>query len=121
MRPLYIAFIGPDHRQTRINLRQFAEDNAEQVFRFDDRAGRVFLRDGGVVEAVPEERGRLLGRVYDQVIIADDRRMLTLAKRTEALACLLHTCKRSKVPGEFIFQFYDTDAEKPQRREGATS
>lgn len=115
MKPLKIAFIGYDHRQTRICLRQFAEDNAEQVLRFDDQVGRLFLLDGTVVEAIPSAQERLLGRCYDQVVIADDRRMLTLAKRTEALACLLHTCERSNVPEEFIFQFYDTDAEQPRK------
>ena len=114
--PLKIAFIGYDTRWTREYLRQLAKDNAEQVSTLDDDRGRLYLKDGGIIEAVPSDIGRRDGVRYDQVIIAEGQRMETRRKRVEDLEYLHHVTMMSAVPEDYRFLCYNTDAMPPQNK-----
>lgn len=107
---LNIAFLGWDAAQTDRYLSQMAEDNADQVDRYDRRQGRLKLTDG--TEIINAYRiGKIHGRKYDQVILADDRRMEIMEHHRKDIAELLARCQSSIIPEEFHLQFYDIDEE----------
>lgn len=112
MKPLILAFVGFNEEQTRAHFRQFAEDNAEQVHAANLEQGWIRLYDGTVILRVSaEEKVRLWGVRFDQIILADDRRMMIWKERRHLLRLLnLAAARRSNVPQEFRFQVYDVDA-----------
>lgn len=87
------------------------EDNADQVDRYDRRQGHLKLTDG--TEIINAYRiGKIHGRRYDQVILADDRRREIMEHHRKDIAELLRRCQSSIIPEEFHLQFYDIDAEE---------
>lgn len=105
-----IVFLGWDARQTDQYLSQMAMDNADQVDRYDRLQGRLKLTDG--TEIINAYRiGKIHGRKYDQVILADDRRMEIMEHHRNDIAELLRRCQSSIIPEEFHLQFYDIDEE----------
>lgn len=109
--PLKIAFIGYNDRLTADYFRQFALDNHEAVLHFDGRRGRITLYDGTTIQAISRPMAFLDGVRYDQVILADDRRLLLLYTRREEMSWLRHVTSYTEIPEEFRFQVYDIDAE----------
>lgn len=108
---LNIAFIGYDERLTRIYFEDLAVVNADQVLRFDRRKGQILLRDGTQITLVSPDPCFLQSRQFDQVIVADDRRLEIFFKRRPELKELARRMDRSPVPEEFRWLFYDLDAE----------
>ena len=105
-----IVFLGWDAAQTDRYLSQMAEDNADQVDRYDRRQGLLKLKDG--TEIINAYRiGKIHGRKYDQVILADDRRREIMEHNRKDIAELLRRCQSSIIPEEFHLQFYDIDEE----------
>jgi hypothetical protein len=114
MQPLKIAFIGYDAKQTSRYFEQFAVDNVEQVRRFDRQRGYITLKDGTEIKSMAYIDTRAMdGRRFDQVIIADDRRLEILRRRCAELRVLDSCCSCSDVPAEYRYQHYDLDAEVP--------
>lgn len=112
--PLKIVFLGFSATLTCLYLGQMASDNAEQVARYDRRDGRLVLRDGTeIINAYSIGLDFLEGRRFDQVILADDRRMEIKKRHRGVIAELLGRCGCSIVPEEFRLQIYDTDEEAP--------
>ena len=113
---LKIAFLGWDARLTARYLEQLAMDNVERVSRYNPDRGFLALKDGTEI-IIPRIIGLncLDGRRFDQVILADDRRMKIKEHPRHAIAVLLNSCSRSIVPEEFRLQIYDIDAEAPAR------
>lgn len=109
---LKIAFIGYDERCTRQAFEQFAHDNRDQVVQFLKICGVIRLKDGTRIERFTGIRPK--GRRYDQIIIADDRRMNILATRAWELGELLKCSAGSVVPEMFRFCIYDMDAGKEE-------
>lgn len=111
---LKIAFIGFNAKQTHSALLQLAVDNADQVKRFERRQGRIVLKDGTEILAVPAaDPAWLHGRRFDQIIIADDWRLMIMEHLREELRALGWCCQHSVVPDEYRLQIYDMDAEVP--------
>ena len=109
---LKIVFLGWDRRQTDRYMRQMAKDNAEQVARYDRRSGRLALRDGTeIINAYTIRSPK--GQRFDQVILADDRRMEILEHHRLDIAELLARCMSSPIPLEYQLQIYDLDEEDP--------
>lgn len=106
-----IAFIGYNEEQTRRGLEDLAVVNADQVARFDRRNGYILLRDGTRITRVLPTPQFYQARHFDQVIIADDRRMGVLRRRFPELCALDDCMRRSIVPEEFRWCIYDLDAE----------
>lgn len=105
-----IAFIGYNERQTNARFIELAACNADQVKLTDWRRGRIVLFDGTEIIRVSSDPVFLHGRYFDQVIIADDRRLAILFRRGPELRALEMCCARSEVPEEFRWQFFDLDA-----------
>lgn len=116
IRPLEIAFMGRNLNVTNLFLRQFAEDNEEQVAH--KQRGRLILKDGTRIEAISPAmvRAGFDGRRYDQLILADDARGKiedAAAREIEVVRwCALHC---SSVPEEFQILRYNADAQAPPR------
>ena len=109
-----IAFLGYNARQTAQYLAQLAEDNAEQVAWYNRRHGRLALTDGTeIISVYSIGLGGFDGRRFDQVILADDRRMEIKKIHRRTIAALLYCCSCSIVPEEFRMQIYDIDEEAP--------
>lgn len=109
---LKIAFLAWNHMATTRYFQQLLADNAEQVDRYDRRCGRAWLKDGTVITAIPIGH-HPAGYHFDQVIIADDRRLNTLGQRRAELREMDRSCQGSNIPEEFRYQIYDLDAEAP--------
>ena len=112
---LKIAFIGFNTEQTHAALLQLAVDNADQVKRYDRLRGRIVLTDGTEIMAVhPGDPVALHGRRFDQIIIADDWRLMIMEHLRAELRALDWCCQHSSIPEEYRLQIYDMDAEDPQ-------
>ena len=109
--PYNIAFIGWNEEQTCRYLEDLARVNADQVHRFDKRRGCVTLKDGTTITAVKPVPEFLYGRRFDQVIVADDRRLNVIDRRYPEIVALDHSMANSIVPVHFRWQLYDLDAE----------
>lgn len=108
---LRIAFLAWDTRAADRYLEQLVADNADQVKRYIMRH-TVILWDGTEISRISvSDPVALRGRRFDQVIIADDRRLQVLLHRQPILRALADCCRASFVPEEFRFQIYDPDAE----------
>lgn len=107
--PLRIAFLAWSAPMTRRHLEQMAKDNAEQVAHYDKVRGRLTLLDGTtIINAYSID---VRGYWFDQVILADDRRMYIRERHYTLINEVLARCKRSIIPEEFAIQIYDIDAE----------
>lgn len=106
-----IAFIGWNEEQTRRYLEDLAVVNADQVYRFDRRNGRVILKDGTTITRVLPVPEFLKGRRFDQVIVADDRRLGIVFRRGPELEELDRCMSTSIVPEHFRWLFYDLDVD----------
>lgn len=113
---LKIAFLAYDVRCAGTALSQLVEDNADQVAGYNRTHGRVFLRDGA--EIISANGINLHGRRFDQVIIADDRRLQVMGQRHAELRELDRCCQGSTIPEEFRYQIYDLDEEDPNHGKG---
>lgn len=108
--PLKIVFLGWNARQTDHYLEQMAIDNIEQVARYDRRQGRLTLTDGTVIINA-YHIVTIQGWRFDQVILADDRRLHIKEHHRDAIARLMAYRQASIVPEEFGLQIYDIDEE----------
>lgn len=113
MKPLTLAFIGYNEEQTRRHFVEFARVNTDQVSDFDDREGRIRLTDGTLILRVPNDRHRLIGRRFDQVIVAVDSRGFRnwSGARRELLNAVCARMWCSCVPMKFLTIIYDLDSE----------
>jgi len=111
MKPLTLAFVGFNARQTREYFQQFVQDNWEQIYVYDPQVGWARFFDGTVVKCIPStEQVKRDGLRYDQIILADDRRMMIWKERSELLCFLNDCCRYSQIPHDFRYQIYDIDA-----------
>lgn len=110
---LKLAFLGYDARDTSTYLRQFVEDNADQVAGFNRTFHRVFLKDQTEIIGIIN-LDNMQGNRFDQVIIADDRRHAALEKYLYLSDFLYRTLAQSEIPEEWRVQIYDIDEERPK-------
>lgn len=111
---LKIAFMGYNARHTADSLRLFAVDNADQVKSTDWNRGRIVLFDGTEITAIYTPDA-LLGRRFDQAIIADDHRAAVYERYIYMTDALHQALRSSKVPYEWQVQIYDLDAEVAEK------
>ena len=104
-----IAFVGYDVHCTAQALRQFAEDNAEQVACFDPYGMKMVLQDGTQILGIAPRR-IMDGYRIDQIIIADDARCRVLMRQADLFAYLMYIRGMSDIPEEFAVQWYNLDA-----------
>ena len=114
MKPLVLAFVGWDEECTRRYFRLFAHDNAGQIYHADHDRGVLRFRDGSIVRRVsPAWVGRLDGYRFDQIILAEDSRLMLKGYRCALLLELNYRCCCSDVPEEFRFIHYNIDDPDP--------
>ena len=114
VQPLKIAFLAWDMKAADRYMQQLVADNADQVKRYILRH-TVILTDGTEICRVSvSDPAALHGRRFDQIIIADDRRLEIMQYRAAELRALDWCCRGSIVPEEFRRQIYDLDAEVPK-------
>lgn len=108
--PLRIAFIGFNTKLTWLYFDQMVYANREDWCKFARTTGLLTMVDGTLIHRVDEAHpGWLKGLHFDQVILADDRRMNILEARADFLAVLRQCMARSIVPEEFRWLVYDLD------------
>ena len=114
MKPLVLAFIGWNEECTRRYFRLFANDNAEQIYHADHDRGVLRFYDGSVVRRISLSWvGRLDGYRFDQIILADDSRLMMKEYRCSELRELNYRCCCSNVPEEFRYIHYNIDDPDP--------
>lgn len=111
--PLTLAFIGYNEGQTRQYFAEFAKVNADQISHFDDRAGCIRFTDGTCIYRVSDNPFRLMGRRFDQLIVALDRRGVNAWpwRRDRLLDAVHERMLMSCVPDRFLTIVYDLDSE----------
>lgn len=78
--PLKIRFVGYNSQLTQYGLKQFAENNKEDVEIFNYRQSYIYLKDGTVIFGLYENRPNK-GHKLDQLILFDDDRWLIKSER----------------------------------------
>lgn len=107
---LRLAFVGWGPSHTRLSFHQFFLDNKEQVEQFDTVQNRIVLRDSTVIKAFLTPPRFFDGLRYDQVIVADDRRLHLLHGNSEMIRIFRELLRFSAVPDDYKFIVYDLDA-----------
>lgn len=110
--PIYfdIAFLGYTSELSRYGLKQFAENNKEQVnkFKWDTYDCELYLKDGTRIKAISYSERFLHGYKFDQLMLFDDNRWLILDKRYKEIhrikECTMYT---SYVPYEHQLLLYE--------------
>ena len=109
---LKIGFIGYNSQLTQDGLRQFTENNEEDVEIFKYRKSYIRLKDGTEIVGLYENRrDGLRGHRLDQIILFDDERWMIKLRRCEFIKQIIERClnKYSCVPEEFqILEYEDT-------------
>lgn len=109
--PLKVAFMAYNAWATNVYFRQLLKDNAEQIATCNSAIGWAVLKDGTEIKRI-YPGAEMHGLHFDQVIIADDRR-LNITQRRAELRELARTLCHSNVPEKYQFQIYDIDEEAP--------
>jgi len=91
--PLKIGFIGYNSQLTQDGLRQFVENNEEDVEIFKYRQSYIRLKDGTEIVGLYENRvDGLRGHRLDQLILFDDERWMIKWKRCEFIKRVIEKC-----------------------------
>ena len=101
-----IAFLGYTSEFSRYGLKQFAENNIEQV---EKRTRDVlYLKDGTKITAIGYGENWCRGYKFDQLILFDDDRWnIEFDKMREIYNIVLGTMYISNVPDEFQILKYE--------------
>jgi hypothetical protein len=111
-RPIYfdIALLGYNSDLSRKGLKQFAENNKEQVekLRWNTYDCELYLKDGTRIKAVGYGDNWLHGYKFDQLILFDDDRWLIETEKYNRIREIIdHTMYMSNVPEEFQILHYE--------------
>ncbi len=109
--PYSLGFLGYTSELSKYGLRQFAENNEEQVRYIDNARNEVKLNDGTTIKALNygeiSSRG-LTGHHLDQLILFDDERWLIgIHKGKEINEILSYMECVSRVPEDFRIIRYE--------------
>lgn len=108
-RPIYfdIVFLGYNSKLSRDGLRQFAENNKEQVEKFNSINNELLLKDGTRIRAIGCGES-LRGYRFDQLILFDDDRWyIKTDKKDEIRMIMACTMYMSNVPEEHQILYYE--------------
>ncbi len=109
--PLKIGFIGYNSQLTQDGLRQFVENNEENVEIFKYRQSYIRLKDGTEIVGLYENKvDGLRGHRLDQLILFDDARWNITTHRYEFIKQIIEKCVNwySCVPeGSQILKYED--------------
>lgn len=104
-----IAFLGYNNKLTQSGLRQFVDNNIEQVIQFDTRRNLVYLRDGTFIKAFTStDMQSLMGYRFDQLILFDDDRWEIWCQRLDDIVNIRkYTMMMSNIPEKFQILEYE--------------
>ncbi len=108
--PLKIGFIGYNSQLTQDGLRQFVENNEEDVEIFKYRQSYIRLKDGTEIVGLYENKvGGLSGHRLDQLILFDDERWKIKWDRYDFIRRIIERCidGYSCVPKKFQIIKYE--------------
>ena len=108
--PLKIGFIGYNSQLTQNGLRQFVENNEENVAIFRYQKSYIRLKDGTEMVGLYENRvGGLSGHRFDQIILFDDERWNITTHRYDFIKQIIEKCVKwySCVPEEYQILKYE--------------
>ena len=110
MKPLNIAILGYNVKQTIAGLRQITENNIEQVITINKTTHTVLLKDGTKLQAILslDERS-LQGKHFDQLMLFDDNRWDIRDYRLKDIFYITNVgMRQSVIPEEFqIIEYED--------------
>jgi len=110
MKPLNIAILGYNVKQTIAGLRQITENNIEQVITINKTTHTVLLKDGTKLQAILslDERS-LQGKHFDQLMLFDDNRWDIRDHRLKDIFYITNVgMRQSVIPEEFqIIEYED--------------
>ena len=90
---LKIGFIGYNSQLTREGLKQFAENNKEDVEAFKYRQSYIRLKDGTEIVGLYENKvDGLRGHRFDQLILFDDERQEIKWERCSFIKRIIEEC-----------------------------
>lgn len=91
--PLKIGFIGYNSKLTQDGLRQFVENNKEDIEIFKCRQGYIRLKDGTEIVGLYENKvGDLRSRRLDQLILFDNERWIIKWDRCDFIKRIITRC-----------------------------
>jgi hypothetical protein len=105
-----IGFLGYTYDLSRKGLRQFSENNKEQVvkFKWNTNDCELFLKDGTKIVAISPNRDRVCGYRFDQLILFDDDRWLIKENKWREIDEIMCTTMHlSCVPEDYQIIFYE--------------
>ena len=108
--PLKIGFIGYNSQLTQKGLRQFAENNEEDVEIFKYTQSYIRLKDGTEIIGLYENRKNdSRGHRLDQLILFDNERWMMKWKRCDFIKQIIQKCVNwySCVPEKFQILEYE--------------
>lgn len=108
---LNLGILGYNSELSIKGLKQLAENNHEQVLRFDYGANRLLLKDGTQIKAIMHVMPvdyQLRGMYLDQLILFDDDRWLISWDKADIIHEIIKELDiRSRVPEEFQIIRYE--------------
>ena len=107
--PFRLGLIGYDAKQTDEGLKQFIDNNEDQVAGVNWSARQIHLRDGSTIRGVQSvDDRRLAGMKFDQLILFDDDRWNIRWHREEDIRIIKAVSMNfSIVPEEFQLIEYE--------------
>lgn len=104
-----LAFLGYNAKLTKYGIRQFVDNNIEQVTQFDTKRNIVYLKDGTMIKGlICSDDRSLRGYRFDQLILFDDDRwMIDFMREEEIRIIKALTMQLSNVPEEFQILKYE--------------
>lgn len=108
VQPLRLGFMGYNTNLTLCGMRDFAENNREDVEFFAPNKRYLRLKDGTEIYALLENGISLRGHDLDQLILYDDNRWEIKSHRYKFIIWILENLMyRSCVPDEFKILEYE--------------
>lgn len=105
-----IAFLGYNMDLSKKGLKEFAENNKEQVekIRFNSCDYELYLKDGTRIKAIGYSENWLHGYKFDQLMLFDDDRWnIEIHKEEEIRMIKTRTMYMSNVPKEYQVLYYE--------------
>jgi hypothetical protein len=109
-RRLDMAFLGYTRELSIKGLKQFAENNKEQILKFKNNSCNceVYLNDGTRITAIGYSENWLHGYKFDQLILFDDDRWEIKVNKEELISMIKNcTMYISNVPEEYQILYYE--------------
>lgn len=107
--PFRLGLMGYDKKQTDEGLRQFIDNNEEQIARVNWVGRQIYLKDGSTIRGISSaDQHGLRGVKFDQLILFDDDRWNIKWHKEEDIRIIKAlTMNLSIVPEEFQILEYE--------------